>query len=88
MNNKEVYIVMYYTCDDSCWDEYGCLDCCDYDLYKTLVDLGVNTKPVKEYSKVLGGGCTYKHRENIRKEFVKAIYYALPLVETFKDAEE
>lgn len=22
MNNKEVYIVMYYTCDDSCWDEY------------------------------------------------------------------
>lgn len=67
--------------------EYGCLDCYDYDLYKTLVELGVNTKPVKEYSKVLDWGCTYKHREDIRKEYVKAIYYALPLVETFKDME-
>lgn len=67
--------------------EYGCLDCFAYDLYKTLVDLGVNTKPVKEYSKVLGRGSTYKHREDIRKEYVKAIYYALPLVETFKDME-
>lgn len=67
--------------------EYGCLDCYDYDLYKTLVNLGVNTKPVREYSKVLDWGCTYKHRENIRKEFVKAIYYALPLVDTCKDME-
>lgn len=67
--------------------EYGCLDCYDYDLYLTLVELGVNTKPVKEYGKVLDGGCTYKHREAIRKEYVKAIYYALPLVETFKDME-
>lgn len=65
--------------------QYGCLDCYDYDLYKTLVDLGVNTKPVKEYSKVLDWGCTYKHRENIRKEYVKAIRYALPLIETYKD---
>lgn len=68
--------------------EYGCLDCYDYDLYKTLVDLGVNTKPVREYSKVLDGGCTDKHREDIRNEYVKAITYALPLVETFKDMEE
>lgn len=67
--------------------EYGCLDCYDYDLYKTLVDLGVNTKPVREYSKVLDGGCTDKHREDIRNEYVKAITYALPLVETFKDME-
>lgn len=67
---------------------YGCLDCYDYDLYKTLLDLGVTTKPVKEYSKVLDWGCTYKHREAIRQEYVKAIYYALPLVETFKDMEE
>lgn len=65
--------------------EYGCLDCYDYDLYKTLVELGVNTKPVKEYSKVLDRGCTYQHREDIRKEYVKAIYYALPLAENFKD---
>lgn len=61
--------------------EYGCLDCYDYDLYKTLVDLGITTKPVKEYSKVLDWGCTYKHRKDIRKEYVKAICYALPLVE-------
>lgn len=67
--------------------EYGCLDCYDYDLYLTLVELGVNTKPVKEYSKVLDWGCTYKHRKDIRKEYVKAIKYALPLVETFKDME-
>ena len=67
--------------------EYGCLDCYDYDLYKTLVELGVTTKPVREYSKVLDWGCTYKHREDIRNEYVKAIYYALPLVETFKDME-
>ena len=64
--------------------KYGCLDCYDYDLYKTLVNLGVNTKPVREYSKVLDWGCTYKHREDIRKEYVKAIQYALPLVETYK----
>ena len=51
--------------------EYGCLDCYDYDLYLTLVNLGVNTKPVKEYSKVLDWGCTYKHREAIRQEYVK-----------------
>ena len=68
--------------------EYGCLDCYDYDLYKTLLDLGVTTKPVKEYSKVLDEGCTYKHRQDIREEYVKAIYYALPLVETFKDMDE
>lgn len=68
--------------------EYGCLDCYDYDLYRILVELGVNTKPVKEYSKVLDWGCTYKHREDIRNEYVKAITYALPLVETFKDMEE
>lgn len=30
-------------------------------------------------------GCTYKHREDIRNEYIKAITYALPLVETFKD---
>ena len=63
--------------------EYGCLDCYDYDLYKTLIKLGVNTKPVKEYSKVLDWGCTYKHREDIRKEYIKAIKYALLLVETY-----
>lgn len=68
--------------------EDGCLDCYDYDLYKTLVDLEVNTKPVREYSKVLDWGCTYKHRKDIRQEYVKAIYYALPLVETFKDMED
>ena len=63
--------------------EYGCLDCYDYDLYKTLIKLGVNTKPVKEYSKVLDWGCTYKHRKDIRKEYIKAIKYALLLVETY-----
>lgn len=67
---------------------YGCLDCYDYDMYKTLVNLGVNTKPVKEYSKVLDWGCTYKHREAIRQEYVKAIMYALPSVEIFKDMED
>lgn len=30
---------------------------------------------------------TYKYREDIRNEYVKAITYALPLVETFKDIE-
>lgn len=33
--------------------QYGNLDIYDYDLYLRLVNLGVDTKPVKEYSKVL-----------------------------------
>lgn len=68
--------------------KHGCLDCYDYDLYATLVNLGVNTRPVKEYGKALRWECTYKHREAIRQEYVKAIMYALPLVETFKDMED
>lgn len=54
--------------------EYGKFDIFDYDLYCTLVKCGVTTKPVKEFEKVLDWGCTYKHRENIRNEYVKLIY--------------
>lgn len=46
--------------------QYGNLDIYDYDLYLRLVNLGVDTKPVKEYGKVLDFGCTMKHREDIR----------------------
>lgn len=58
-----------------------------FDNYTLSQAQGRFTKPVKEYSKVLDWGCTYKHREDIRNEYVKAITYALPLVETFKDME-
>ena len=54
--------------------EYGNFDVWDYDLYCTLVKCGVTTKPVKEFEKVLDWGCTYKHRENIRNEYVKLVY--------------
>lgn len=54
--------------------EYGNFDIYDYDLYCTLVKCGVTTKPVKEFEKVLDWGCTYKHRENIRNEYVKLVY--------------
>ena len=54
--------------------EYGNFDICDYDLYCTLVKCGVTTKPVKEFEKVLDWGCTYKHRENIRNEYIKLVY--------------
>jgi hypothetical protein len=60
--------------------EYGNLDVYDYDLFLRLKQFGVNTKPVEEYNKVLYGGCTYKHREDIRNEYIKAIKYALPYV--------
>lgn len=57
--------------------ETGVLDIYDYDLYLTLVKCGVNTKPVKEYKKVLDHGCTRKHRENIRNEYRKLIWNVL-----------
>lgn len=60
--------------------EHGNLDVYDYDLFLRLEQYGVNTKPVTEYSKVLDDGCTYKHREDIRNEYIKAIKYALPYV--------
>lgn len=49
--------------------QYGNLDIYDYDLYKRLVEFGVDTKAVQEYTKVLDFGCTYKHREDIRNTY-------------------
>lgn len=46
--------------------QYGNLDIYGYDLYKRLIEFGVDTKAVKEYTKVLDFGCTYKYREDIR----------------------
>lgn len=57
--------------------QYGCLDIHDYDLYLRLVDLGVDTKPVIEYSKVLDRGCTMKHRENIRDLYKRLVRKAV-----------
>lgn len=48
---------------------YGNLDCYDYDLFKRLKEFGVDTKAVTNYEKVLYGGCTYKHREDIRNTY-------------------
>jgi hypothetical protein len=53
--------------------QYGNLDIYDYDLYLRLVDLGVDTKPVKEYGKVLDFGCTMKHREDIRNLYKRLV---------------
>ena len=57
--------------------QYGNLDVYDYDLYLRLVDLGVDTKPVKEYSKVLDFGCTMKHREDIRNLYKRLVRLAV-----------
>ena len=57
--------------------QYGNLDIYDYDLYLRLVDLGVDTKPVKEYSKVLDFGCTMKHREDIRNLYKRLVRLAV-----------
>ena len=57
--------------------QYGNLDIYDYDLYLRLVNLGVDTKPVKEYSKVLDFGCTMKHRENIRNLYKRLVRLAV-----------
>lgn len=57
--------------------QYGNLDIYDYDLYLRLVDLGVDTKPVKEYSKVLDFGCTMKHREDIRNLYKHLVRLAV-----------
>lgn len=53
--------------------EYGCFDIYDYDLYKTLIECGIDTKAVTEYTKVLDWGCTYRHRENIRNTYVNLV---------------
>lgn len=57
--------------------QYGNLDIYDYDLYLRLVNLGVDTKPVKEYSKVLDFGCTMKHREDIRNLYKHLVRLAV-----------
>lgn len=57
--------------------QYGNLDAYDYDLYLRLVNLGVDTKPVKEYSKVLDFGCTTKHREDIRNLYKRLVRLAV-----------
>ena len=57
--------------------QYGNLDCYDYDLFKRLKDFGVTTKAVTEYEKVLDGGCTYKHRENIRNTYKTVVRKAV-----------
>lgn len=57
--------------------QYGNLDIYDYDLYLRLVNLGVDTKPVKEYSKVLDFGCTMKHREDIRNLYKRLVRKAV-----------
>lgn len=57
--------------------QYGNLDIYDYDLYLRLVNLGVDTKPVKEYSKVLDFGCTMKHREDIRNLYKRLVRLAV-----------
>lgn len=57
--------------------QYGCLDIYDYDLFLRLVDLGVDTKAVTEYSKVLDRGCTMKHRENIRDLYKRLVRKAV-----------
>lgn len=56
---------------------YGNLDIYDYDLFKRLKDFGVDMKAVTEYEKVLGGGCTYKHRENIRNTYMALVHNAV-----------
>lgn len=56
---------------------YGNLDCYDYDLFKRLKEFGVDTKAVTEYEKVLNGGCTYKHRENIRNAYKTLVRKAM-----------
>lgn len=57
--------------------QYGNLDIYDYDLYLRLVNLGVDTKPVTEYSKVLNFGCTMKHREDIRNLYKRLVRVAV-----------
>lgn len=57
--------------------QHGNLDIYDYDLYLRLVNLGVDTKPVKEYSKVLDFGCTMKHREDIRNLYKRLVRLAV-----------
>jgi len=55
---------------------YGCLDIYDYDLFKRLKEFGVTNSSVKEYEKVLDFGCTYKHRENIRRNYMYLVRLA------------
>lgn len=56
---------------------YGNLDCYDYDLFERLKSFGIDTKAVTEYEKVLNGGCTYKHRENIRNTYKTLVRKAM-----------
>jgi hypothetical protein len=57
--------------------QYVCLDVYDYDLYKRLLDFGVNTKAITEYTKVLNDGCTHKHRKNVRNTYKQVVRYAV-----------
>jgi len=56
---------------------YGNLDIYDYDLFKRLKYFGVDTKAVTEYEKILDGGCTHKHRENIRNTYTALVRNAV-----------
>ena len=69
LNDFKKYMNTFYKEYDFNIFQYGNLDIYDYDLYKRLEDFGVTTKAVIEYSKVLDFGCTYKHREDIRKNY-------------------
>lgn len=53
--------------------QYGNLDVYDYDLYLRLKKIGIDTKAVTEFEKVLNGGCTYTHRENIRNTYINLV---------------
>lgn len=50
--------------------QYGCLDISDYDLYETLYNLGLRTKPVMNYHNNLETfPFPYKYREDIRQTY-------------------
>lgn len=60
--------------------QYGCLDIYDYNLYLRLVNIGIDTKAVIEYTKILDHGCTYKHRENIRNTYKTLVHNAVKYI--------
>lgn len=75
-NDFKRYVNEFYNEYDYNIYQYGNLDCYDYDLYVRLVNFRVDTKAIKEYSKVLDWGCTAGHRVRLRETYTKLVRLA------------
>lgn len=61
--------------------QYGNLDIYDYDLYRTLYNLGLRTKPVMNYHNNLDTfPFPYRYREDVRKAYKYLVREAVLLL--------